>query len=129
MKPIKLKFNAWYLLTDNVETGVTLGYGRAYKHHDNPDEDMIKKSIHDAIMSNICEILAVETNMKITNALSSAVANGVAYGYRRVESSDIEDCSLPPSIVKNRTGLQEESLRISIYDAVMEALGQVVDFD
>ena len=38
-----------------IETGIELGWRRAHKHNDAPDEDAIKLAIENAIQSEICE--------------------------------------------------------------------------
>lgn len=43
-----------------IENGLRLGYQRAFKHSDNPDETTIYNKQHDAIMSEIYEWFDVE---------------------------------------------------------------------
>ena len=38
-----------------IETGITLGYNRAYKHNDHPTQDEVKRSINKAILDEIYE--------------------------------------------------------------------------
>ena len=40
---------------DEIEDAVKIGWNRAYKHIDNPDEDTIKSHIYDAVESAIYE--------------------------------------------------------------------------
>jgi hypothetical protein len=50
-----MKPNTYKLLMECVETGIALGWRRAHKHNDNPDEEAIKLAIEDAIQTEICE--------------------------------------------------------------------------
>lgn len=38
-----------------VETGVSRGFAKAFKHDDNPSSDAIKRHIYEAIMAEIYE--------------------------------------------------------------------------
>ena len=54
--PISLN---WYsILDDAVERGVNYGYRQAYKHVSNPSEDTVKERIIDAVMHELCELIA-----------------------------------------------------------------------
>lgn len=45
-----------YLLLDRcVEEGVMLGYARAHKHNDCPDEECIKDAIREAVMHAVSD--------------------------------------------------------------------------
>lgn len=55
MKP---KFNL--VLEQCIETGLTLGYNRAFKHTDNPDEHVIRSKQYDAIMEEIYQWFDME---------------------------------------------------------------------
>jgi hypothetical protein len=50
-----MKVKEYPLLQQCVETGISLGYTRAYKHTDTPSEDMIKEKIFDAVMGEISD--------------------------------------------------------------------------
>lgn len=50
-----MKPNTYKLLMECVETGIALGWRRAHKHNDTPDEEAIKLAIEDAIQTEICE--------------------------------------------------------------------------
>ena len=53
-----MKFNnrtIRFCFLDEIEDAVKLGWNRAYKHTDNPDEDTIKGHIYDAVESAIYE--------------------------------------------------------------------------
>lgn len=55
MKP---KFNM--VLEQCIETGLKLGYNRAFKHSDNPDEYTIQGKQFDAIMEEIYQWFDME---------------------------------------------------------------------
>ena len=38
-----------------IETGTTVGWNRAFKHNDNPSEDVIRQAIASAIMHELYE--------------------------------------------------------------------------
>ena len=50
-----MKPNIYRIIQEAVESGVALGYNRAYKHSDSPTEEQIKLKIYDAVMNEICE--------------------------------------------------------------------------
>ena len=50
-----MKPDSYRLLEQCVETGVSLGLRRAYKHCDDPSEDAIADHIQRAIMGEVCE--------------------------------------------------------------------------
>jgi hypothetical protein len=45
-----------------IETGIELGWRRAHKHNDAPDEDAIKRAIETTIQNEICEWFNFEDN-------------------------------------------------------------------
>lgn len=45
-----------------VQDGVAIGYRRAFKHNDNPDEDAIIDKIQQEVMNQICEWFKFEDN-------------------------------------------------------------------
>lgn len=45
-----------------VQDGVAIGYRRAFKHNDNPDEDAIIDRIQQEVMNQICEWFKFEDN-------------------------------------------------------------------
>ena len=47
--------NEYVLMERCVEEGINLGWNRAHKHTDTPDEHQIKDAIHNAIMLHISE--------------------------------------------------------------------------
>lgn len=50
-----MRAKEYNLMAKCVESGITLGYNRAVKHSENPDEDYIKKLIYNEVMNEICE--------------------------------------------------------------------------
>ena len=50
-----MKAKEYNLLVRCIEDGVSLGYNRAYKHDDVPDEEYIKQQIIDAVLNEVCE--------------------------------------------------------------------------
>ena len=50
-----MKPNAYKLMLQCIEVGVQIGWRRAHKHNDTPDEDAIKTAIENAIQNEICE--------------------------------------------------------------------------
>ena len=58
METLKPKF--YPLLEMCIENGLKLGYSRAFKHSDNPDEHTIHSKQLDAIMEQIYEWFNVE---------------------------------------------------------------------
>lgn len=55
-----MKFNAYEILSRAVESGVSYGYMRAYKHTDTPNEDAIKSEIENAIMNELCDVITFD---------------------------------------------------------------------
>lgn len=50
-----MKPDSYKLLMQCVETGIAIGWRRAHKHNDTPDEEAIKLAIENAIQTEICE--------------------------------------------------------------------------
>jgi len=59
MKPKLLK-----VLETAIETGIELGYNRAYKHDDDPNSQTIKLAISDAIWSELWEWISFEGDIE-----------------------------------------------------------------
>ena len=57
-----MKPDAYKILMQCVETGIELGWRRAHKHNDEPDEVAIKIAIETAIQNEICEWFNFEDN-------------------------------------------------------------------
>jgi hypothetical protein len=55
-----MKPNWYILITRAVEEGVERGYTRAHKHVDKPDKQLLKDTIIEAVMLEICEIVNFE---------------------------------------------------------------------
>lgn len=53
--------DSYKLLDMCVENGINLGYRRAYKHNDNPSEEVLKEQIQIAIMNEISEWFIFES--------------------------------------------------------------------
>lgn len=52
-----MKLKAYSIIERAVEEGVTYGYNRAFKHTDAPKTEVLKDSIANAVMNEICEIM------------------------------------------------------------------------
>lgn len=50
-----MKANEYRLLVRCIEDGVQYGWMRAHKHTDEPDEELIKEQITQAVINEICE--------------------------------------------------------------------------
>jgi len=50
-----MKPNTYKIIQECLETGISLGYNRAFKHSDNPSAQVVKDQIYEAIMTEICE--------------------------------------------------------------------------
>ena len=55
-----MKVNEYLVMTECVENGINRGYYRAFKYADNPSEDVIKETIYNDIMSEICQYFHFE---------------------------------------------------------------------
>lgn len=55
-----MKIKLHRIVTDAVEAGALLGWRRAHKHTDHPDEDMAAQQIADAVMDKLGEVLDLE---------------------------------------------------------------------
>ena len=56
LPPNTMKVNVYEVLSRAIEEGVSLGYNRAYKHTETPDEETFKEAMELAIMNAICEV-------------------------------------------------------------------------
>jgi predicted Zn-dependent protease with MMP-like domain len=52
---MSFKPKTWKVLQQAVETGVSYGYRRAFKHTETPTEDEIKQAIEQAVLNEISE--------------------------------------------------------------------------
>ena len=50
-----MKPDAYKLLMQCIETGIGLGWRRAHKHNDAPDEQYMRDAVKAAVMDAICE--------------------------------------------------------------------------
>lgn len=55
-----VKINAYAVISDAVDRGVTTGYRRAHKHTDTPGEHGITDAVYTAVMGELCEIFKFE---------------------------------------------------------------------
>ena len=49
----KMKPRIYVIIRDCVENGIRYGIRRAYKHTDEPSEDLLESEIHSAIMNEL----------------------------------------------------------------------------
>ena len=52
-----IKVNAYEVIAQAVENGISYGYNRAFKHTEIPEKDDIKEAIYQAVMNDLTEIL------------------------------------------------------------------------
>jgi hypothetical protein len=52
-----LKFKAYEIIERAVEEGISYGIKRAYKHEENPSQDLISIEIEKAVMFSLTEII------------------------------------------------------------------------
>jgi len=57
---MSLKARTYNILSECIETGAILGYQRAFKHTDSPEEGAITESIHREILNKVCEYFIFE---------------------------------------------------------------------
>jgi hypothetical protein len=50
-----MKPDLYKIIEMAVNSGVVIGYNKAHKHNDDPDEDQIIDAIENAVMMQICE--------------------------------------------------------------------------
>jgi hypothetical protein len=48
------------ILGDAVESGIAMGYARAFKHDDDPSSDVIKQSIYEEVINSIFEVFELK---------------------------------------------------------------------
>lgn len=56
-----MQANEFAIMDRAVEEGIAAGYRRAHKHTDKPSEQVLKESIFNAVMSEICEFFFFES--------------------------------------------------------------------
>jgi len=54
-KRVRLKVKTYSIVSSAVERGLQLGYQRAHKHTDHPDQSSLLYHIQDEIMNALCE--------------------------------------------------------------------------
>jgi hypothetical protein len=55
-----MKPKTYKILTDCIDNGIEYGWNRAHKHTDQPDSNVVKECIEDAIMLEISENFSFE---------------------------------------------------------------------
>lgn len=55
-----MKANEYLVLTDAVDAGVEMGWRRAHKHTDEPDDEAIKSAIYDEVLNAITAMFIFE---------------------------------------------------------------------
>lgn len=53
------------LLDEAIDVGVTVGWSRAHKHSDSPDDETIRDAIRQAVLNEIYERFAVPADADI----------------------------------------------------------------
>lgn len=59
-----MKVNAYKVLSEAVENGISYGYSKAHKHDEYPTEDEIAFHLHQEIMLQICEYFQFDDDEK-----------------------------------------------------------------
>jgi len=54
---VSVRLDAYKIISDTIETSIKLGWNRAHKHIDNPEQQHVLNEIHTAIMNDLCQIL------------------------------------------------------------------------
>lgn len=52
-----VRIDAYRVIADAVERGVSCGVMRAHKHTDSPDATIIEAKVEEAVMFELCEVL------------------------------------------------------------------------
>ena len=52
-----VRVNVYRVISEAVEIGTGRGWRRAHKHADDPGEDAIVTEIHNAVLTELCEVL------------------------------------------------------------------------
>lgn len=55
----------FYILGDAIESGIAMGYERAFKHDDNPSSDVIKQSIYEEVINSIFEVFELKEDTNV----------------------------------------------------------------
>lgn len=55
-----MKVDEYRVMRESVEAGVSSGWARAHKHHENPTPGQIQAAIEDAVMLQISEYFTFE---------------------------------------------------------------------
>jgi hypothetical protein len=52
----RLRVQAYPVFSRALEEGIQIGWNRAHKHTDKPDEQTVQEEIHTAVMNSVCEM-------------------------------------------------------------------------
>lgn len=55
-----MKPNEWVVLSRAIEEGVSYGWNRAHKHTENPEPQLIRECIEQAVENSISEVFLFE---------------------------------------------------------------------
>ena len=50
-----MRAKEYNLMAKCIEDGIVIGYKRAFKHSENPNEDFVRESIYTEVLREICE--------------------------------------------------------------------------
>ena len=53
----QVRLNAYGIISDAIDRGLRLGWYRAHKHADSPDQETIFYNVHNEIMNELCDVL------------------------------------------------------------------------
>lgn len=56
----QIKLDAYKVISDAVEIGVTFGWDMAHKHQATPSAEHIKDEIRRSVMISLCDIMCLE---------------------------------------------------------------------
>ncbi len=56
VKPIRVKFDAYKILSDALESGVAYGVRRAYKYTDEPSREDIIEQVRQSVLGSVWEV-------------------------------------------------------------------------
>ena len=56
----KIALNTYTIISRAVEEGVAVGYRRAHKHTNEPDEESLKENLHREVMNSLCEVVSFD---------------------------------------------------------------------
>lgn len=65
-----MKPNSYKLMCRAVEEGMAYGWRKAHKHDDNPDEDVLKCTLEEAIINEMCEWFNFDDDKPVDTTVS-----------------------------------------------------------